>query len=69
MKDVEYYRRQIKGLFLIIEEGKDIDKFIARSYVIEKLQMILTDGINFHPKVEEVLDAVEFKDQYGTKKE
>lgn len=58
VKDVNYYRRQIKGLFLILDESKGM---VARSYVIEKLQMILLDGINFHPKVEKVLDAVEFK--------
>lgn len=49
----EYYKRQIKGLILILSQSEDP---IARSYVAEKLKMILNGGIGFHPSIKEKLD-------------
>jgi len=53
MKDEEWYKNQIKGLLLILEDNKD--NFIARDYVKEKLNMILQNGINFHPVIKKAL--------------
>jgi len=51
------YQRQIKGLILILQQNEEYDKGrIARSYVIEKLNMILNGGIGFHPSILEKLD-------------
>jgi hypothetical protein len=53
--DEEYYRKQIHGLILILnEEGKDF--MVSREYVVEKLNMILNGGIGFHPNVTAELD-------------
>ena len=49
-----YFKRQIKGLILVL--GNSGENQIARSYVIEKLNMILRDGIGFHPLITEELD-------------
>ena len=52
---VEFFEKQIKGLILIMQqvEGGNI---VARSYVIEKLNMILNGGIGFHPSILEKLE-------------
>ncbi len=54
-KNTEYFENQIKGLLMIIKEAPEKDFMVARSYVIEKLNMILSDGINFHPGIKEKL--------------
>ena len=46
--DENYFQRQIKGLILILEDNTSM---IAREYIIEKLQMIQTIGIGFHPTI------------------
>ena len=51
-KNKEYFEKQIKGLLIIMESQEGA---VARSYVIEKLKMILSYGINFHPLIEERL--------------
>ncbi len=50
--------KQIKGLIMILEEGSKDGKqpMIHRNYVIEKLNMILGNGINFHPSIREKLE-------------
>ena len=48
----EFYQKQIKGLILIMKQQ---DGIIARSYVVEKLNMILNGGIGFHPSIKEEL--------------
>lgn len=48
-------RRQIKGLILIMEDSEKKDGFVSREYIIEKLNMILEGGINFHPSINEAL--------------
>ena len=48
----EYYRRQIEGLKLIMFQDGGA---IARSYVVEKLNMILNGGIGFHKSIIEKL--------------
>lgn len=55
---LEYFERQIKGLIMILEEGSQLGEIpmIHRDYVIEKLNMILNAGINFHPSIIERLD-------------
>lgn len=65
-KDELWYRKQIKGLYLIVEEGtncKNPEIMISRKYIMEKLNMILQDGINFHPLVQKVLDKAEAQDK------
>ncbi len=49
----EYFEKQIKGLILILKQSEGS---IARSYVVEKLNMILRGGIGFHPSILEELD-------------
>lgn len=58
MEDKKYFENQIKGLLMIIKEGSQDGKqtMIARSYVKEKLNMILNGGINFHPSIKEKLE-------------
>ena len=51
--DKEYFENQIKGLILIMEQNED--PTVHRSYVIEKLNMILSGGIGFYPSIEEKL--------------
>ena len=53
----KYFEEQIKGLIMILEEGSQNGKqpAIHRNYVIEKLNMILTGGINFYPSIKEKL--------------
>ena len=52
-----YYERQIKGLIIMMEEGQSPDIMVARSYVNEKLKMILIGGINFHPSIKKALEG------------
>lgn len=51
----EYYKKQIQGLWLIMDDADDKDFMISREYVKEKLRMILDGGINFHPSIKERL--------------
>lgn len=51
----KFYQRQIKGLILIMDQDGGS---IARSYVVEKLNMILEGGIGFHPSILEKLDEI-----------
>lgn len=53
MEDKEYFEKQIKGLIMILEQTEG---FIHRNYVKEKLNMILSGGIGFHPSIKERLD-------------
>lgn len=50
-KKCEWYRKQIEGLFLIINQGEEFGIMVAREYVKEKLMMILGCGINFEPSI------------------
>ena len=50
-KNKEYFENQIKGLLMIMEDAPEKDIMVARSYVKEKLNMILKEGINFHPVI------------------
>lgn len=61
--DAEYYRRQIKGLILIMKDndGMPSQQMISREYLIEKLTMILAGGIGFHPTINKHLDSLEGK--------
>ena len=49
----EYYKKQIRGLILIMKDGED--PMVSRSYITEKLNMILNGGIGFHPSILEEL--------------
>jgi len=51
----DYFEKQIKGLIIIMQEGQKAGIMVARDYVIEKLNMILNEGINFHPLIKEKL--------------
>ena len=51
-----YYREQIKGLILILDDAQPM---ITTEYVIEKLQMILEDGIGFHGTIVEALERLD----------
>ena len=53
----KWYRDQIMGLFLILDDADNKDFMITREYVKEKLTMILQEtGINFHPAITERLN-------------
>lgn len=62
--DNAYYKRQIKGLILIIQDADNKDIMVTREYIIEKLTMILEGGIGFHQIINRHLDKIEGK---GTK--
>ena len=55
----DYYKKQIKGLMLIVADVTDEDNTIHRNYILEKLRMILKGGINFHPTILEALSTKE----------
>ena len=50
-----YHEKQIKGLILVMQQVEG-GNMIARSYVIEKLNMILSGGIGFHSSILEKLE-------------
>ena len=50
MKEDNYYRQQIRGLILILESNA-AKGGVSRGYVKEKLNMILSGGIGFHPNI------------------
>ena len=54
-KNTEYFENQINGLILIMEQKEDNGRVVFRNYVIEKLNMILQEGIGFYPDIEEKL--------------
>ena len=54
-KNTEYFEKQIKGLLIIMEDAPEKEVMVARSYVKEKLKMILSNGINFHPDIKDNL--------------
>ena len=56
-KNKEYFEKQIKGFLMIMEDAPKNDVMVARSYVKEKLNMILKEGINFHPLIKEKLNT------------
>ena len=51
MMDETFYRKQIEGLWLILNDADKDNFMISREYVKEKLRMILSGGINFHPSI------------------
>lgn len=55
----DWYRRQIQGLYLILESNEDKDPSVSRGYVKEKLNMILSGGIGFHPSIKKKLEVKE----------
>ena len=55
----DYYKRQINGLILILKQAdSEGDFMVARSYIAEKLKMILNGGIGFHPSILEKLEKI-----------
>ena len=62
--DNAFYRRQIRGLILIMQDdnGLPSSQMISREYIIEKLTMILNGGMNFHQTIVRHLDSLEGKD-------
>ena len=50
-KNKEYFEKQIQGLWLILNDAPESEIMISRAYVKEKLRMILSKGINFHPDI------------------
>ena len=55
--DEQYYIKQIKGLILILDDADDKDFMIAREYVKEKLNMIISgQGIGFHQIIKDALE-------------
>ena len=50
-----WYKRQITGLFMIMDDADDKEFMVSREYVKEKLKMILNDGINFHPTIKKAI--------------
>ena len=59
--DTAFYRRQIKGLILIMQDADEKDIMVSREYIIEKLTMMLNGGMNFHPTIIKHLDGLEDK--------
>ena len=62
-KSAYWYRQQIKGLLYILKDACNEDShMIARSYIQEKLLMILTErGVNFHPVIKELIEEEQEK--------
>jgi len=60
-KNKEYFENQVKGLLMMMEDAPENDIMVARSYIKEKLNMILGSGINFHPSIKEKLNNLEEK--------
>ena len=58
-KTKEYFERQIKGLLLIMKQNQLGDNLVSRDYITEKLNMILVDGIGFHPIITEKLNKLQ----------
>ena len=54
-KNTEYFEKQIQGLWLILDDAPKSEIMISRAYVKEKLRMILSNGIGFHPSIKEKL--------------
>ena len=52
----EYFEKQINELVLVLKQNEE-DNTIARSYIVEKLNMILNGGIGFHSSIEEKLNG------------
>jgi len=50
-----YYKQQIAGLILLLKDSAKQDDLISREYIIEKLSMIETGGINFHPCIKKAV--------------
>ena len=63
----EFFRKQITGLKMILNDTNK-KEFIARDYVIEKLNMILSGGIGFHPTIKELLERDDWE-KYNEKDE
>lgn len=63
-KSEEWYKRQLKGLLMIVNDGRAAgDIFIGREYIDEKLNLILNgQGVNFHQTIKNILDAKECVD-------
>lgn len=58
-KERDWFLRQVKGLYLILDDSDFKIEMISRSYVKEKLSMILDGiGINFHPTIIKALDNI-----------
>ncbi len=55
-KNTKYFEKQIRGLLMIMADAAENDIMVARSYINEKLSMILNEGINFHPLIKEKLE-------------
>jgi len=52
-----WYRQQVLGLYLILDDCGEKDIMITREYVREKLKMILDkQGINFHPEIRRMVE-------------
>lgn len=51
---LNWYREEIRGLILILE-GDGHPKFVTKEYIKEKLGMILTTGIGFHPYIKDII--------------
>ena len=64
MNDKQYFERQIKGLMLVLQDSHS--DIVHRSYVIEKLKMMLTGGISVHPHGLDVLDGTTSLDSGGS---
>ena len=56
MSKEKFYKKQIKGLIMILDDTDTV--MIARSYVKEKLNMILNGGIGFSPNIQERLNGM-----------
>ena len=55
-KNKECFEKQIRGLWLILDDAPESEIMISRAYVKEKLRMILGNGINFHQDIKENLN-------------
>ena len=52
---IDFYEKQIKGLILVMQQVEGGES-VSRSYVIEKLNMILNNGIGFHSSIMEKIE-------------
>ena len=59
MNREEQLEHDIKGLLLILKDTWSHEKVIHRYYMVDKLERILNNSMNFHPTIKKALKEKE----------